>query len=69
MSSVRTSKAVFLYDSLIWVGNLTKASFPEILFSSLHTQWQLQATADLGLRWKEVQKQTNIILVSRSKQK
>jgi len=69
MPFVHTSKAVFLHNSLIWVGNLTKTSFPEILCSGLPREWQLQVTAELGLGWKKEQKQTDTILVSCNKQK
>lgn len=50
---VHTSKSAFLHNSFIWVGNLTKASFPEIPCSGLPRQLQLQVTADLGLGWKK----------------
>lgn len=64
---VHTSKAVLLHNSLIWVGNLTKASFSEILCSGF-TQTVAVVIADLGLGWQKVQRQTNMILVSCSNQ-
>lgn len=67
MVFVHTSKAVLLHNSLIWVGNLTKGSFPEILCSGF-AQTAAVVTADLGLGWHKVQRLTNVILVSCSNQ-
>lgn len=64
---VHTSKAVLLHNSLIWVGNLTKGSFPEILCSGF-THTVAVVTADLGVGWQKVQRLTNMILVSCSNQ-
>lgn len=67
MVFVHTSKAVLLHNSLIWVGNLIKASLPEILCSGF-TQTAAVVTADHGLGWQKIQRLTNMILVSCSNQ-